>query len=726
MSDFLLEIMTEELPVSHVLAGLEQLREALASELQAAGLLPAGRVNAFGTCRRLIAQADVASRQPDRMERVIGPPRAAAFAADGTPTPAAHGFAKSRGVDVSRLEVFETEKGAYVGFTRAEEGRPAGDVLPEILGRVVSGLTFPKMMRWSENPFRFSRPVVNLLCLVDGRPVSFQAVGLKSSDFTFGHKIFFPDKRIMPRSFQDYRNSLRDAAVLIDPEERRARIKEGARALLDPLGAEILPDSGLMEKLVYDIECPHVFLGAFDEDYLRLPIEILSTAMREGQHLFSVVKSGRQTALFLGVADVREDARGYVRKGNERVLKARLKDADFFWQADVKVPLRKRAEGLARVVFQEKLGSYADKAGRLKKLVAYLCGKVDAGSTKSDAAAAAELCKADLLTDMVREFPSLQGRMGGLLARHQGVSEKSARAIYEHYQPVGLDDASPSTSLGAVLSLADKLDSIVGVMGLGIQSTGSSDPFGLRRNAHGVCKIILDNKWVFPFGRLVETAFKAYGAKLSVSAAEGRAAVLDFFANRLRFIFERQGYRYDLVNAALGPGIDNIFFARLRLEALSALRSGVQFEPFILMAKRVNNILRGQPDCRTNAGLLAEKEEKALWDIFGMVKDNAAALCARGEFLQAQKMVFRLQPALNAFFDKVLVMAGEKKLRNNRLGLLQAVSRLLSQVADYSQVVVEGETLSSFPTGGESIPARLNALDDRQTKEQGKKRENGG
>jgi len=691
MSDFVLEIMTEELPVSHVLAGLGQLRENLASELHGAGLLPEGGVDVFGTCRRLVAKADISPRQSDRQERVIGPPRSAAFTEDGTPTPAAQGFARSRGVEVSRLEVYETEKGAYVGFTRTEEGRPAGDVLPEILTRVVSGLTFPKMMRWSDNPFRFSRPVVNLLCLVDGRPVSFRTCGLTSSDFTFGHKIFFPERKIYPRSFEDYRDSLRTAAVVIDPGERRARIEEGTRALLDPLGASVLADAGLMDKLVYDIENPYVFLGSFDEDYLRLPLEILSTAMREGQHLFSVVKSGRQIARFVGVADVRQDDRGHVRKGNERVLKARLKDADFFWQADLKVPLRKRAEGLKRVVFQEKLGSYADKAGRLKKLVVYLCGKIDAGRTKSEAVAAAELCKADLLTEMVREFPSLQGRMGGLLAERQGLSRAAARAIYEHYQPAGLEDASPSAPLGAVLSLADKLDSIVGVMGLGIQSTGSSDPFGLRRNAHGACKIILDRRWVLSFGRLVDMAFGAYGAKLSLPPAEGKAAVLDFFANRLRFIFERQGYRYDLVNAALGAGIDNILFARLRLEALNALRLSAQFEPFILMAKRVNNILRGEPACRVNAGLLVEKEEKALWDMFGMVKDNAAALCARGEFVPAQKMVFRLQPALNAFFDRVLVMAEEKKLRHNRLGMLQAVSRLLLQVADYSQVVVEGE-----------------------------------
>jgi glycyl-tRNA synthetase beta chain len=324
-------------------------------------------------------------------------------------------------------------------------------------------------------------------------------------------------------------------------------------------------------------------------------------------------------------------------------------------------------------------------------LAVYLCDKLDVSNLKKEAIMAAELCKADLLTDMVREFPSLQGRMGGLLAREQGLPKAAGRAIYEHYQPAGLEDASPVSTLGAVLSLADKIDSIVGVLGLGIQTTGSSDPFGLRRNAHGVCKVILDKKFDFSFGRLLDKALEAYGAKLERPATEVKAAAVEFFAGRLRYIFDKGGFRYDLVNAALGPGLDNIHHCSLRLSALSGLRSSPQFEPFILMAKRVNNILREQPAGRVNHALLAEKEEQELWSVFGIVKENAIPMMAKGDYGQAQKMVFRLQPALNTFFDKVLVMAEEKRLRQNRLGLLQAISRLLSQIADYSQVVVEGE-----------------------------------
>jgi glycyl-tRNA synthetase beta chain len=691
MSELLLEIMTEELPASHVRTGLEQLKAALGTELSAAGLLEGQEVKVMGTCRRLVALAEVAPRQKDRQERVIGPPKAAAFKPDGTPTPAGLGFAKARGVEISQLEVYTTERGEYVGFAKTEPGQPAGAILPDILVWVITGLSFPKMMRWAENSFRFSRPVKNLLGLLDGQPLNFEVAGRRSSDFTFGHKIFHPDLKIRPQSFEDYRNSLEGALVMVDHEARRQMIQAEIQRLLEPLGAQLHPEPDLLDKLTYDIEHPHVFLGSFHPDFLRLPLEVLSTALREGQHLFSVVKAGRQQPLFVGVADARGDAKGLIRQGNERVLKARLKDADFFWQQDLKVPLAERAKGLERVVFQEKLGSYQDKAQRLKKLAVYLCDRLDASEHKKEALLAAELCKADLLTDMVREFASLQGKMGGLLAREQGLAAAAGQAIYEHYQPVGLEDESPASTLGALLSLADKVDSIMGVLGLGLQATGSSDPFGLRRNAHGVCKVILDKKFDFSFGRLLDKTLEIYGQKLERPAAEVKAAALEFFAGRLRYIYERQGFRYDLIKAALGPGLDNIHHSFLRLKALSALRSSPQFEPFILMAKRVNNILRDQPAGRVNYALFSEKEEKELWSVFGIVKENATPMMAKGDYTQAQKMVFRLQPALNTFFDKVLVMAEEKKLKQNRLGLLQAISRLLARIADYGQVVVEGE-----------------------------------
>lgn len=688
--EFLLEINVEEMPSSHVKTALSDLKEKLARELKAAKI-PIRDLRVYSTCRRLVVFADLAEGQEAREETVTGPPKAVAFAADGTPTPAALGFARSRGIDVGKLEIIRTEKGEYVGFKKIEKGKGAGEILAKVVPEVIGSLSFPKMMRWGQGQFRFSRPIRSLVCLLGGTVVPFELDGLASSDTTTGHKIRSPQK-ITVKSFQEYKDALKDNMVIIDADERKKNILAQIDNLLTPLKAQLYPDPGLLEKLANDVECPFVFMGSIPEQYLSLPLEILSTAMREGQKLFSVVRGKKQIPYFLGLADAPSDAKGFIQKGNERVLRARLEDAKFFWEHDLKKSLKKRAPALKHVLFQEKLGSYDDKTQRLKKIVAYLCGKGEDCRDEKDAIMAAELCKTDLVTDMVREFPSLQGKVGGLYAKAEGLPAAVSQAIYEHYQPVSLEDESPSSPGGTVLSVADKLDSIVGVVGIGIQTTGSSDPFGLRRNAQGVCKIILDRKLNFSFQRLLEKVLTVYGDKLKRPKKEILDYCREFFLNRLRYICERRGYRYDLINAALGVGIDNIHYSFMRVKALDALKASPQFEPFILMAKRVNNILSGQPACgAVNADLLTEKQERDLFSTFSIIKENVIPMIAKGDFSQAQTIVFRLQPCLNDFFDHVLVMAEESKLKKNRLALLQAISKILTQMADYSQVVVEGE-----------------------------------
>lgn len=687
--EFLLEINVEEMPSSHVKTALEDLTERFNREFVAAKI-QAGAVRTFSTCRRLVVVADLAEGQAAREAVVTGPPKAAAFAADGAPTAAALGFARSRGIEVAALEVIKTEKGEYVGFRRIEKGKDATELLSKIVPQVIGSLSFPKMMRWGEGQFRFSRPIRNVLCLLGGMVVPFSLDGLSASNTTMGHKLRSPHK-ITVTAFAQYKDELKEHLVLLDAEERKAAILAQIEALLAPLNAQLYPDPGLLDKLANDVECPLVILGEFPEPYLELPLEILSTAMREGQKLFSVVKGKTQIPYFLGVADMPADTKGFIRKGNERVLKARLEDARFFWEQDLKTTLKKRAPALKHILFQEKLGSYADKAQRLKKIAAYLCGKLEECRSAEDVVTAAELCKADLTTDMVREFPSLQGKVGGLYARAEGLPSGVSQAIYEHYQPAGLDDESPSSIGGAILSIADKLDSIIGVVGVGVQTTGSSDPFGLRRNAQGICKIILDRKLDFSFPRLMDKVCAVYADKLKRPKSEILDYSREFFLNRLRSIFERQDFRYDLVNAALGAGLNNIHHSYLRLKALDALKASPQFQPFILMAKRVNNILAGQPPCSIIPDLLSEKAERNLHSMFAIVKENVSPMIAKGDFDHAQKLVFRLQPALNEFFDGVLVMAKENKVRKNRLALLQAIRRILVQMADYSQVVVEGE-----------------------------------
>ncbi len=456
-------------------------------------------------------------------------------------------------------------------------------------------------------------------------------------------------------------------------------------AALAPLKAKIYPDPELLDDLTLVIEHPLVVLGAFPESYLSLPIEVLSTAMREGQNLFSVVRDKKQLPYFIGVADAAADAKGLIRRGNERVLRARLEDARFFWDQDRKVPLRERAAELKNVLFQEKLGSYDDKTQRLKKIVGYLCDKLGAVRDQGR-------CR--------RGRRPLQGRPadghGQGVLRPPGPHGRALRQAGRSAgrRPPGDLRALPAGGAsrtrrrrppaGAVLSIADKMDSIVGAIGVGLQVSGSSDPFGLRRNAHGVCKVALDRKLRFSFPLLLDRILAIYGDRLTLGRAEVKAACLDFFAGRLRFILEKKGYRYDLVGAALGPGVDQIVDVLARVEALDALKSSPQFEPFILMAKRINNILKGLPAAKVNPDLFVEKEERDLFSTLSIIRDNAEPMIARGDFARAQGILFKLQPVLNTFFDKVLVMAEDKKMRQNRLGLLQSITKMLLEIADYS------------------------------------------
>jgi glycyl-tRNA synthetase beta chain len=687
--EFLLEISTEEMPSSHIKAGLAQLEEKLAKILQESRVACLS-LQTYGTCRRLVVVGDFTPRQENKEELVIGPPKEIAFAADGSPTPAASGFARSQNVGVENLQVITTPKGEYIALKRTTQGRATGDILAEVLPGVITSLSFPKMMKWGDVNLRFSRPIKNILSIWDGQVLSFSIQGIESNDLVSGHKLLSPHQ-FQVKSFREYRAGLKKNKVILSADERKQIILRQIGKRLGPLKAQVFPDEGLLEKLTFDVEYPYVFRGNFPREYLRLPLEVISVAMREGQKLFSVVQEGRQLPLFLGVADAPKDPKRLIRKGNERVLRARLEDARFFWEQDLKVPLAQRADGLRQVVFREKLGSYEEKRTRLKLIVAYLCDQLDEKKLKKEAVQAAELCKVDLLTEMVREFPSLQGRVGGLYAKEEGYPPAVFRSIYEHYQPVGLEDTPPSSLSGALLSLADKVDSTVGAVGIGVRVTGSSDPFGLRRNANGVCRIILERKLSLSLDLLLEKALTSFGGVLERPKEEILGYCRTIFEQRLRFICESKGYRYDLVSASLGSSLDNIYLSFLRLRALDALKKSPHFEPFILMAKRVNNILRGHPSYQMNDELLVDREEKELWSSFLIIRDNVLPLIEGGDFARAQNMVFKLQSPLNAFFDKVLVMAEDKKIRQNRLAFLSEISRLLLAIADYSQVVVEGE-----------------------------------
>jgi glycyl-tRNA synthetase beta chain len=687
--EFLLEIMTEELPSSHVKSALGQLEEKFSQEFQSARI-GVRSLKTLGTCRRLVVLADLEAGQPDEEEIVTGPARHLGLLPDGNFSPEALGFVRSQGIALEKLEVIKTQKGEYLGFKRLKKGRATEEIIAEKLPLIIGSLSFPKNMRWGEKNFRFSRPIKNLLCLFNGQVVPLEFEGLSSGNRTYGHFIHAPAE-LKADSFAEYQQSLKENFVLVDPEERKQSILRQFQEKMAVLNAQVYPDQDLLEKLLWTVEQPLVIMGSFPEKYLELPIEVLSTAMREGQRLFSVVRGKKQLPYFLGIADAPADPKNFIASGNERVLKARLEDARFFWENDIKLPLSKRASHLKKVVFQEELGSYGDKVERLQKLVAYLADRVDLKSDKRDLIEAARLCKTDLLTEMVREFPELQGKVGGLYSLKQGYSDTISRAIYEHYLPQSLDDPVPESAGGAILSIADKLDTIVGVFGVGYTITGSSDPFGLRRSAHAICKIVLEKNFHISLSRSLDKAISLVKDKLTVPEDRLKEICLEFFENRLRFIFEKKGHRYDLINAALAPGIDYLDYAGARIKALNDLKQSKNFEQFILMAKRVQNILKEMPKARWNSALLKEKEEKELYSALKIIQKNAEGMLVRGDFASAQKIVFRLQLPLNNFFDRVLVMAEDRKIRNNRLALLAEVQSLIRKIADYSLIVVETE-----------------------------------
>ncbi len=690
--ELLLEIRTEEMPAAHIKAGLKQLEERLLRELKTHGLIAEDDINpvaVYGTCRRLIVQGRVAASQRDREDIIFGPPAKAAYGPEGKPTRAAEGFARSQNVDVEEIEVIKGERGEYAAVKKRIKGRPAPQLLAEIIPRIIASLSFPKMMKWGNDTFRFSRPLKSIMCLCGGKPVSFEAGGIRSGGFTFGHKLFSPAK-ITPKSFEHYKQLLEKNLVLIDVNDRRQRIIQQAEKVLESKKMQLYPDEDLLEKLSYDVEFPYVIAGEFPDDYLKLPLEILSTAMKVGQSLFSVVEENQQIPMFIGVTDACPDTQSLVKKGNERVLQARLADARFFWEQDLKTPLKDKCYELEKIVFQEKLGTYADKAERINKIVAYLSSKVNVRE-KAHLKSAAELCKVDLLSEMVREFPSLQGKAGGLYAREEGYPAAVWKAVYDHYKPFNIGDSVPATLNGALLSIADKMDSITGVFGIGVEISGSKDPFGLRRDAQGVCLVILEHELDFPFLLLLNKVISLHGKHLTVDRKDIKKAISGFFQNRLKYIFEKRGYRYDLVNAAMGSGFENIYHSFLRLDALQAIKDKPEFKSLIQTAKRVNNILKDQPKKRLNPELLAAKEERELHTSYSIISENISALTKQGQYGKAQRMVLKIQPVVDKFFDEVLVMDQDVRIRSNRIALLQELSQMFIQIADYSQIVAEGD-----------------------------------
>jgi glycyl-tRNA synthetase beta chain len=707
MPDLLLEVGSEEIPARMIHSAREAMARRVTDLVRRERLADAPSVTAYSTPRRLaVLISGLAAAQPDVTEQITGPSVKVAFQG-GKPTPAAEAFAKKAGVAVTRLETVTTPKGEYLAATVMRKGRRAADVLAASLPAEIGAIYWAKNMYWREGkPERFVRPVRWLVALLDDGVIPLRFAGVAAGRVTFGHRRLSPGPVTLEQA-SGYKAALANAHVIADPAERRRMIEDGlAAALQAQPGARLRKDDNLLDTVVDLTEWPGVLLGAFDPGYLELPEEILVTVMRDHQKYFAVEdRDGKLLPHFLAVLNTGGDPTGAIRHGNERVLRARFNDARFFWQTDQKTRLADRIEWLRSVTFQKDLGSYYDKARRLAHLVSIGGADFDHPRHRIQRNAmyeAAWLCKTDLTTELVKEFTELQGVVGGHYARVQGHAPAVADAITDHYRPLSMEDAVPRTIEGAILAVADKADTIAGMFALGLAPTGSKDPFALRRAANGIVRIVAEHHLPLDLGMLFNVCLVAYkgseAGKRFTALGDYMPSLKAFFRERLEFYLrEVRGFAYDEVQAVLASDCTHIVDALARVEALSRMRRSAGFESISMTFKRIKNILKQAKEKAGadlslpayDAALAADSEEKALAALSAEIAPRVEELRGRRDYSAALAEIARLRPALDAFFDKVMVMAEDEKVRLNRLSLLEALRQDFTTIADFSEIVTE-------------------------------------
>ncbi len=640
--------------------------------------------------RIIVALGAIPLRQPDLMETITGPPRSVAFDAEGTPTRAAHAFAQKNGVPLARIKIVKTAKGEYLSAVRKTKGIGTREILKGLIPKAIGKVQFPKAMHWTADGFRFARPLRWILALFDGRVVSFQIADVRSSNFTVGHR-FMGKAKIRVSSLDSLREGLQENGVLAIPSERESRIREGLTREAATCKGDLLPDEALLKTVVNLNEYPSVIHGFFESRFLELPKEILVTVMREHQKYFSVVDSeGKLLPVFLAAVNLEATDMGKIRAGHERVLRARLSDAAFFWQTDRKLRLADRLDSLHSVLFQEKLGSYRDKTERVLKLLPKLATLCNRSDLVGDLETAGRLAKCDLVTEMVKEFTDLQGVVGGLYARAEGFPETVWRAIYEQYLPKATNSPSPSTMAAALLALADRLDTVCGCFSVGLIPSGSRDPFAVRRQGNGILKILFDHGIHASLEALVRWSLDAYGA----GSGEIAAGLKDFFEGRLRFLFEEAGHSYDCINAALSAGSDTPLDALARVRALQALHGEPDFLSVASNFKRIVNILAqaGEVPESVDPSRMVEEAERELWTDYIRLRPMVEAAQKDQDYATALRLLASMRRVVDNFFDEVLVMAEDPRVRGNRLAMLKQMSAMFLSIADISQIVLEKQT----------------------------------
>jgi glycyl-tRNA synthetase beta chain len=636
--ELLLEIGTEEIPAGFISKALEEMVLLIRRELDAARIAH-GEVKTLGTPRRLVLLAeDIAEKQEDVKGEKLGPPLQMAFDDKGKPTKAALGFAKGQGLRVEDLKIIKKGKGEYLCAVKKQEGKPSSTLLVEILPRVIGSISFPKSMRWSTVSTRFARPIHWILALFNGQVIPFRFGDIESGNRSYGHRFMSPHV-FEVRDFQNYERQIKGAFVIVDPQERRKMIEEGIAKAAKEVSGKVLSNQDLVEEVTHLVEYPTAITGTFEREFLTLPREVVIHAMEEHQRYFPIVDE-RENLMpyFVCVCNTRTPDMEMVKRGNERVLKARLSDARFFFEEDTKEPLDRKVEALKEVIFQAQLGTSYEKVLRFKELALYLARKFRP-DLEGTVERAAMLCKADLVTGMVGEFPTLQGVVGREYARISGEDEEVTTAIYEHYLPAFAGDRLPSEPVGDFISIADKLDTIVGCFGIGLIPSGAGDPFALRR------------QYSLSLGEIIDKGLELLKDKLTISSGQTKEAV--------------------------------------RIDALTRLKSREEFLALATSFKRVTHIIKGFPGREVNASLLQHPSEKALFERYLQARGEVERYLGKKAYEDALMEMVKLKDPIDDLFESVLIMDGVRKKRENRLALLGDIAALFFRIADFSKLVTE-------------------------------------
>ena len=687
-ADLLFEIGTEEIPASYISPALDQLQN-MAKETLMEQNLSFGELKVMGTPRRLaLSVSNLETLQPDQSVEVTGPPKKAAYDAEGNPTKAAVGFAKSQGVNTDDLRVVETSRGEYVAVTKLQKGRSASNILEDFLPNWINSLDFPKTMRWDN--LRFARPIRWIVAILEDQEIPFQLDTLTAGRITYGHRSLNPEPiKLDSASVDNYIDKLEIANVIVNHDLRRTEIQKQITEILNSEDCETAIDQDLLDQVNFLVENPQAIVGSFSESHLDLPAEVLITSMKKHQRYFPMIKSDQQlVAKFISISNGTDGNIDTVRHGNERVLRARLADATFFYQEDRRTTLADRNRKLQSVIFQVKLGSLYDKVKRLESLTSFIAQqtKVD-NATKDYAVKAAYLCKSDLTTQMVAEFPTLQGVMGRYYALDAGAPPRVAAAIEDHYRPVAADSDLPTSLEGSILSIADKIDTIVGYFGINEKPTGSQDPYSLRRQAIGILRVLQKLDLSVSFSSLVEKAIELYKVNLSENT---KVEVLDFVRGRLKVLLQTKGYVPDEIEVVLATGKIDVSDIEKRIQAVSNFRSSANFSQVYPALNRVLRILPDSLPKEIDPDLFEDDAEQKLSSLIIGMDADLNKLIKSQNYDKLLIKLSALQPAIDQFFDQVLVMAEDLDVRQNRFTLLNAIGQRIYAIGDLTKLVISG------------------------------------